>query len=136
MFIQASSLTAGQIGDGLVTGAYSRDGLAGVPFAIATDLLDESVCSVLVPNSLQFVFTDNDCPKDLLVADAFKSRANICAYYRCAPPCIRKCLSNAALHVNINLSHILKFHPVFLKCCRNDNDDGKSVTAVAVFGNL
>lgn len=103
-------------------GLIQGDGLLNRLTVGVSDGLNDAICNLIGPNFLRATLTDNDCLSGVELPTLFKSYKCYCEIFNRLSPNKRKCLSNAAARIQIELRSVIKLDLLLTKCCRTCDD--------------
>lgn len=64
-----------------------------------------------------FPLENNGCPNGFLLRTAFKTTQSFCDYFNKCLSYIKKCLTDAAVRILLNLPGIVEYYHVLGACC-------------------
>lgn len=83
-----------------------------------TDRASDLLCSLVEPNFLAILLTDNNCSRGIVLPSAFKSKENFCHRFKYEwSPDIQKCMSDGAIRILVKLKGITSYQLDLGACC-------------------
>lgn len=122
--IQAGDFTGGAFRS-IENGTFTGDGVVGHLLNGVSHSVIQLACSALGPDFLQILLNHHNCPNGAVLPTIFKSYQKFCEFYKNACPTIKKCLTDAAVKIRLNVKGVVDILGLIGKCCASCGGNGE-----------